>query len=91
MQPVLSLYASGRKTGIVFESGADISQIVPIHEGIAIKNGITNLDIGGFDLTIYLMKILKQKGFSFKQLLNVILFEILKKNYVMFHWIMIWK
>src|SRR3989338_6059647 len=65
IQPVLSLYALGRKTGIIFESGSEVSQIVPIYDGFAIKNGITNLDLGGFNLTNYLMKILTKKGYSF--------------------------
>ena len=33
-QAVLSLYASGRTTGIVVESGDSFSLAVPIHEGI---------------------------------------------------------
>ena len=54
--PVLSLYASGRTSGMVVEMGHGTCHTVPIFEGFGLFHSILQLDFGGDDLTQWLGK-----------------------------------
>lgn len=65
MQAVCSLYASGKTTGVVLDSGEGITHAVPIYEGYAIPSAIQRIQLAGQNLTEYLKEILKERGLSF--------------------------
>eukprot|EP01095_Lingulamoeba_sp_RSL-Kostka_P006413 TRINITY_DN2008_c0_g1_i2.p1 TRINITY_DN2008_c0_g1~~TRINITY_DN2008_c0_g1_i2.p1 ORF type:complete len:250 (-),score=54.54 TRINITY_DN2008_c0_g1_i2:510-1259(-) len=74
-QAVLSLYSSGRTTGIVLNSGHGITYSVPVYDGYTIVHATRRVDVSGRDLTDYLMKILDERGYSFSAPLD---YEIVK-------------
>lgn len=65
IQAVLSLYASGRTTGIVLDAGDGVSHAVPVYEGFAMPSSIRRIDVAGRDVTEYMQTLLRKSGYVF--------------------------
>ncbi|XP_069127404.1 actin-5-like isoform X2 [Argopecten irradians] len=62
---VTSLHACGISTGVAVNCGARTTYAVPIYEGHALPYTIPKVEVGGRDLTDYLMRMLTERGYSF--------------------------
>ena len=65
VQAVLSLFASGRSSGIVLDSGGGVSNVVPVYEGLALPHAISRQELAGSDVTDHLMTLLMARGYGF--------------------------
>jgi actin-related protein len=75
-QPALSLYASGRTTGLVVESGYGVTNTVPIHEGYEVPLVSHTLELAGNDITQHLkMQLTVENKLSDDQ------FDLIKERY----------
>ena len=62
VQAVLSLYASGRCSGLLMDAGLTQTRAVPICEGFVLPHAIHRCHLGGNLLTDYLIKLLEAWG-----------------------------
>lgn len=65
LQATLSLYASGRTSGLVMDIGDGVTSTFPIFEGFHLPHAGNRLNIAGRDITDYFMRLLTETGLSF--------------------------
>jgi centractin len=64
-QAILSLYATGRTTGVVLDCGDGVTHAVPVFEGFALPHAVMRADIAGRDVTEHLVSLLRRTGHTF--------------------------
>lgn len=64
VQAVLSLYSSGRTTGLVYDSGDGVTHVVPVFDGFSLKHAVKRMNLAGRELTTYFGDILNESGIS---------------------------
>jgi centractin len=65
-QAILSLYASGRTTGLVLDCGAGTTSATPVFQGFALPHAIERVDLAGRDVTLHLQRLLRRAGYTFR-------------------------
>lgn len=64
-QGILSVYGSGRGCAVTVNIGDGATQIFVIYEGMTVLAANRRLDLAGRDLTLYLQRLLYDRGYSF--------------------------
>lgn len=61
----LSLFATGRSTGVVVECGLSVARTVPVWEGRLLPTALKTVDVGGGDLDDFFMRMMNDRGYNF--------------------------
>ena len=77
---VLSLYASGRTTGIVLDVGEGVTHCIPVYEGYALPHSIVRSDLAGIDVTKRLQLLLRKSGLAFSTTAEVDFVSTMKEQ-----------
>jgi hypothetical protein len=77
---VLSLIATGESCGLVCDSGEYITYCVPIYNNESIPNATVKMELGGRDISNYLIELLSEKGYNFSISKNKKFIDEIKEN-----------
>jgi centractin len=77
---VLSLYASGRTTGVVLDVGEGVTHAVPVYEGFALPYSVTRSDVAGRDVTRQMQLLLRRSGLALTTTAEIDLVKTMKEE-----------
>lgn len=80
LQTILSLYSSGRTTGVVLNIGDGLTETLPLYEGYSIMNALRKEHIAGKEMTNYMMKLLNENGLPLTTTGDMELARIIKEK-----------
>lgn len=63
-QAVLALYAAGRMTGLVADSGDGVTHVVAVYDGYSIRHAVSRMDVAGRSLTGFLQRHAAEDGLT---------------------------
>ncbi|XP_003230626.2 actin-like protein 9 [Anolis carolinensis] len=78
-QSVLSVYAHGKISGLVVDTGYATTHTVPVHQGYNLPHATERLDVAGSNITCFLMDLLKDKGYYFDDRMLAVVEDIKRK------------
>lgn len=78
---MLALYSYGKSTGLVVDSGYNVTSSVPIYEGYPLTHASKKLNIGGEDISKTLLEYIKERvGPSYKGMKGLMLADRIKEE-----------
>lgn len=80
IQAILSLFASGRSTGVVLDVGDGVAHVVPVYEGLAMPHAIMRMDVAGRSVTHQLQRLLRRAGHPFHTSSEMEIVRQIKEN-----------
>ena len=63
LDATLALHSAGRSTAMVVSINS-VTNVVPFYEGYSLPHAIRRLDIGMLDIADYMIKILRERGYT---------------------------
>lgn len=64
-QALLSLYSEGQMTGVILQMGEDVCYSVSALHGCTIRHATVCVDVGGWQMSCYMQRLLTTRGYAF--------------------------
>lgn len=79
-QSLLGLYSTGRTTGLVIDSGDEITSMVSFFDEIPITQACNKMSLGGRDVVWYLQRLMLKSGYNFSLSSELMLLKEMKED-----------